>query len=67
MNTKLIEARKAAEHTQVTFAQALGVSQSVVSEWERGAYPRDAMKVRIAALLGADAYELFPLQAAAAS
>ncbi len=64
MNTRLIEARKAADLTQDTFAKALGVSQSVVSEWERGSYPRDTMKVRIAALLGADPYELFPLEVA---
>lgn len=73
MNTKtaaktpLTIAREDAGFTQVTFAKELGVSQQAVSEWERGKYPRDAMKVRVAKLLGSDPYELFPLHDLAAS
>lgn len=48
--------------TQAALADKLGVRQSTVARWEAGLIgPRDAMKQRLAGLLGQDVRQLFPL------
>lgn len=65
MNTRIAEARKMAGLTQAEFAEQVGVTQSAVSEWERGlSSPRDLLKTRIARVLGiTNPIDLFPFPA----
>jgi DNA-binding transcriptional regulator YiaG len=51
--------------TQHQFADYLGTSQSTVGMWEAGqSVPSDLMKIRVIALAGVDAREMFrPLDA----
>jgi DNA-binding XRE family transcriptional regulator len=56
------EARKDADYTQVTFAEALDISQQRISQLETGQLaPRDELKIRIARLLKRRISDLFPL------
>lgn len=63
--------RAAAGLTQSQLAHQLGVSQAVISKWETGgSAPHDAIRVDVAAALGADPQDLFsltPVEAEAAS
>ena len=57
---RIREARRAAGHTQASFALAVGVDQAVVSRWERGLLiPRDDRRPLIAQLLGVAPEVLF--------
>lgn len=54
-------ARKAVGLTQADLSAALGVSQQLVSSWERGlTAPRDEVRPSLARLLEVSVYELFP-------
>lgn len=61
---RLRAARIAAGHTQVTLAAAAGVTQSTVSDYERGeAAPGDGIRIALAEACGTTAGELFPYDA----
>ena len=54
------ELRKAAGFTQVTFAEAMGVTQSTVSQWESGRVLPDTAKLpKMAEVLGCSVADLF--------
>lgn len=54
------ELRKAAGLTQAKFAEAMGVTQSTVSQWENGRALPDTSKLpRIAEVLGCSVADLF--------
>lgn len=58
--SKIKELRKAAGFTQVKFAEAMGVTQSTVSQWESGrALPDTAKLPKLAEVLGCSIADLF--------
>lgn len=58
--SKIRELRKAAGFTQVTFAEAMGVTQSTVSQWESGRVLPDTAKLpKLAEVLGCSVADLF--------
>lgn len=62
---RIREARKD-RFSQVQLAEALEVDQTTISAWEMGKRtPPDAMKVRLAELLGEPIEQLFPWGAVA--
>lgn len=61
------EAREARGLTQAALGLSCGVNQSTVAKWEQGRIaPTEANKIRVAAVLGAEARTMFPLALAAA-
>ena len=64
--SKIKELRKAAGLTQVRFAEAMGVTQSTVSQWESGrALPDTAKLPKLAEVLGCSVADLFTKQESA--
>ncbi|HEY6224514.1 MAG TPA: helix-turn-helix transcriptional regulator [Gemmatimonadales bacterium] len=58
---RIEEARKALGLTQVQLAEAVGVDQTTISQWERGrVVPRDEMRIALANALGTTVAELLP-------
>lgn len=58
---RIEDARKALELTQAGLSTALGVSQQLVSLWERGVTPpKDEMRFALARILKSSVYDLFP-------
>ncbi len=54
------ELRKKAGLTQVTFAEAMGVTQSTISQWESGRVcPETAKLPKLAEVLGCSVADLF--------
>lgn len=57
---RIAEARRTVGMTQVQLAAALGVTQQLVSAWERGqSAPRDERRAQVARILGVTPDELF--------
>ena len=57
---RIADARRAVNMTQVQLAGALGVTQQLVSKWERGLIaPRDDRRIQLARVLGVRAGDLF--------
>ena len=58
--SKIRELRKAAGFTQERFAEAMGVTQSTVSQWESGRVLPDTAKLpKMAEVLGCSIADLF--------
>lgn len=58
--SKIRELRKAAGFTQERFAEAMGVTQSTVSQWESGRVLPDTAKLpKLAEVLGCSIADLF--------
>lgn len=58
--TTIRELRKAAGLTQAKFAEAMGVTQSTVSQWESGQVLPDTAKIpKLAKVLGCSVADLF--------
>ena len=58
--SKIKELRKTAGLTQVKFAEAMGVTQSTISQWESGRVLPDTAKLpKLAKVLGCSVADLF--------